>query len=355
MKPSVLAVCFYSSRGAVADNFYSVCGSLAEQSRLSILSSPLLQERDLPGTEAACYLDFPKQKPLAWLDPFRWNQLVRFARRTQYDLVFLYSEHPLHAAVCRVARAKRSLFWCLDPAPHSGSASAAVAIYEMSKRLLVQQANRTVVACEGMRQDVIGRYEVSGDRVISCFHGILENLVFPLDQSRPRDIDVLFFGRLEAYKGIDVLVEALRLLKARGRTPATTVAGPGTFPIPADAGITVVNRYLEDRELAELVARAKIVVMPYRDATGSQVPQTAAVYGTPVVATAVGCLPEYVQDGVTGLIVPPADAASLSAAIEKLLGDEELWRRMSQRAAEAARTTFSNDRLTATLLEQALR
>jgi glycosyltransferase involved in cell wall biosynthesis len=355
MKPSVLAVCFYSSRGAVADNFYSVCRSLAEQCQLSVLSSPLLKERDLRGAEAVCYLDFPKRKPLAWADPFRWNQVVRFARRKQYDLVFLYSEHPLHAAVCRIARAKRSLFWCLDPAPHSGSASVAVAIYEMSKRLLVQQASRTVVACEAMRQDVIDRYQVSGERVISCFHGILENLVFPLDPSRPRDIDVLFFGRLEAYKGIDVLIEATRTLKARGHTPATTVAGPGTFPVPEDAGITVVNRYLEDRELAELVARAKIVVMPYRDATGSQVPQTAAVYGTPVVASAVGCLPEYVQDGVTGLIVPPADPASLAEAIEKLLGNDELWRAMSQRATEVARTTFSNEKLTATLLRQSLR
>jgi glycosyltransferase involved in cell wall biosynthesis len=205
-----------------------------------------------------------------------------------------------------------------------------------------------------MRRDVINRYQVLPERVFSCFHGVLENLVFPLDVSRQRDIDVLFFGRLEAYKGIDVLIEALDLLKARGRTPATTIAGRGAFSIPGDAAITTLSRYVEDRELADLVSRAKIVVMPYRDATGSQVPQTAAVYGTPVIATAVGCLPDYVEDGATGLIVPPGDAVRLAGAIERLLSDTAQWEKMSRAALERARTTFSNDRLTAELLARAL-
>src|SRR5205085_4827138 len=131
---------------------------------------------------------------------------------------------------------------------------------------------------------------------------------------------------------------------------ATTIAGPGSFPVTASSGVTVINRYLEDRELAELIARARIVVMPYRDATGSQVPQTAAAYGTPVVATAVGCLPEYVQDGVTGLVVAPRDSTQLADAIQTLLADDELWRKTSESALERARTVFSNDVLIASLL-----
>ena len=126
--------------------------------------------------------------------------------------------------------------------------------------------------------------------------------------------DILFFGRLEPYKGLDVLLEAVRILRLRGRPVTVTIAGPGKLALPAVEGVTVENRFVTDRELAELVAASRIVVMPYRDATGSQVPQTAFVYGTPVVATSVGCLPEYVEHGVTGLLVPPDNAEALAGA-----------------------------------------
>ena len=103
------------------------------------------------------------------------------------------------------------------------------------------------------------------------------------------------------------------------------------------------------------VARAKIVVMPYRDATGSQVPQTAFFYGTPVVASAVGCLPEYIEEGQTGLLVAPGDPEQLANALARLLGDQALWQSMSQNARERARTTFANGPLVAKLLAVALR
>ena len=97
-----------------------------------------------------------------------------------------------------------------------------------------------------------------------------------------------------------------------------------------------------------------MVVMPYRDATGSQVPQTAFTYGTPVIATAVGCLPEYVTDEVNGLLVPPGDPASLATAVERLLRDEALWGSLSGGARKSAKEQFSNDALAAQLLREAL-
>jgi glycosyltransferase involved in cell wall biosynthesis len=116
----------------------------------------------------------------------------------------------------------------------------------------------------------------------------------------------------------------------------------------------VISGYLPDRELAALVARARIVVMPYRDATGTQVPQTAFSYGTPVIATAVGCLPEYVTDEADGLIVPPGQPDRLAQAIERLLGNQPLWERLSAGARRSVRERFSNDHLVSQLLAQAL-
>jgi glycosyltransferase involved in cell wall biosynthesis len=59
---------------------------------------------------------------------------------------------------------------------------------------------------------------------------------------------------------------------------------------------------------------------------------TAYAFGKPVVATRAGNLPEYVQDGVTGLLVPPANVEQLAEAIVRLLSDDALRRRMGENA-----------------------
>jgi glycosyltransferase involved in cell wall biosynthesis len=219
---------------------------------------------------------------------------------------------------------------------------------------MLRGADRVAVACDCLKQDVTERYGVPAERVISSFHGVLDNLIFELTPPPVRDIDVLFFGRIAAYKGVDVLLEAVRALGSRGAPPKVVIAGPGSFPLAPTPGVTVLNRYVDDRELATLVARARIVAMPYRDATGSQVPQTAFAYGTPVVASSVGCLREYIEDGVTGLLVPPGDSRQLADAIERILRDSRFWNSLSANARERARDTFANDTLTAALLAKAL-
>ncbi len=356
MKPRVLAVSFFSSPGAVADNSYTLARSLAGQTELSLLTSSLLATRPIEGVRESLFVDFPKERPLTWLSPAQWVRIIRFARAREHDLLFLYSEHPLHAVVERMARARRTLFWCLDPAPHSGSRQLAATIYEMAKRSLMRRADRVVVACERLHADVVKRYGVPPERVLTSFHGVLDNMVFPDIQPGERDIDILFFGRRERYKGLDVLLEAVQLLSVRpnGHAARVVIAGPGTEPVPATPGVTVEMRYVPDRELAGMIARAKVVAMPYRDATGSQVPQTAFVYGTPVVATAVGCLPAYVTDGVNGLVVPRENARALASALDRVLGDQELWNRLSTGARRTVTTVFDNQALAARLLADAL-
>jgi glycosyltransferase involved in cell wall biosynthesis len=73
-------------------------------------------------------------------------------------------------------------------------------------------------------------------------------------------------------------------------------------------------------------------------------------WGRPVVASAVGGLRDAVDDGVTGLLVPPGDISALRAALERLLGDAELRARLGAAAREKAQREFSFDAATAALL-----
>ncbi|MFZ9888374.1 MAG: glycosyltransferase, partial [Myxococcota bacterium] len=71
---------------------------------------------------------------------------------------------------------------------------------------------------------------------------------------------------------------------------------------------------------AALFARADLVVLPYRSATGSGVIPLAYHYGKPVLATRTGGLVDVVEDGVTGFLVPPNDPAALAAGLRRARG-----------------------------------
>jgi glycosyltransferase involved in cell wall biosynthesis len=87
---------------------------------------------------------------------------------------------------------------------------------------------------------------------------------------------------------------------------------------------TVYNEYVSDDKRAELFRRSSVVVLPYIEASQSGVIPVAYTFGKPVVATTVGGLPEMVEDGRTGFLVPPRDEKALADAVVRLLRDREL-------------------------------
>jgi len=135
---------------------------------------------------------------------------------------------------------------------------------------------------------------------------------------------LLFFGFVRRYKGLDVLIEALPHVLAR-RPVTLVVAGEFYEPVaPIAQRITalgvgervrLLDRYIPDEEVGELIAAADVVVLPYRSATQSGVVLVAYAGGCPVISTRVGGLPEVVEDGVTGYLVPPENPQALADAI----------------------------------------
>jgi glycosyltransferase involved in cell wall biosynthesis len=150
---------------------------------------------------------------------------------------------------------------------------------------------------------------------------------------------VLLFGTLTAYKGIDLLLDAFgRVLADVPRAElvvAGAVAADVDFPAlarhaAAVGGVVLRPGYVPPADVAGLFGAARVVVLPYRLANQSGVAHLAHTFGRPVVATAVGDLPEVVIDGVTGLVVPSGDPAALAAALIRLLRRPEEADRMGR-------------------------
>ncbi|MBC8450483.1 MAG: glycosyltransferase [Chloroflexi bacterium] len=125
------------------------------------------------------------------------------------------------------------------------------------------------------------------------------------------------------------------MMQSAFRNPHSAIslvlAGPGSlealWPRPLPTGVEVRNRLIGDEESLDLFRRCGLLALPYLDATQSALVAAAYFFRKPVLVTRTGALPEYVQDGRTGWVVEPGDAAALADCLaEALAGPARLAR-----------------------------
>lgn len=156
----------------------------------------------------------------------------------------------------------------------------------------------------------------------------------PSSKAQEEENLILFFGRIWEYKGLEYLIRAEPLITAKVPSARFFIAGEGedfaryrNMMVHPDRFV-VHNEYIPEDRAADYFRRASVVVLPYIEASQSGVIPMAYSAGKPVVATTVGGLPEMVENGRTGYLVPPRDSAQLAEAVTKLLLDHSLRRSM---------------------------
>ncbi len=178
---------------------------------------------------------------------------------------------------------------------------------------------------------------------------------------------ILFFGLIKPYKGLLDLIEAARTLVAEFPHMHLLIAGKPEGPVDGysaalakhglDKLTTFHPVFIPTERVPDYFAASDIVCLPYREASQSGVLLAAYRFGKPVVVTAVGALPESVDEGNNGYIVPPANPAALAEALGRLLADVALRERFGQRSRELVRECLSWERaaeLTEKIYRQAL-
>ena len=195
---------------------------------------------------------------------------------------------------------------------------------EWLARRLVRRARVVVCPSEalGARARELGARDV---RIIPSGVAIPDKVGEPDDPPH-----VLFVGRLSEEKGI------LEFLAATEGIARVIVGdGPLRDRVPDAVG------FVPPHELGAYYERAAVVVCPSRREGYGVVAREAMAHARPVIATAVGGLLDAVEDGVTGLRIPPRDPVALRSAIMSLLSDGELRSALGASAREAARERFS--------------
>jgi glycosyltransferase involved in cell wall biosynthesis len=234
--------------------------------------------------------------------------------------------------------------------PFSFSAHAGRDLFRTEALLARKLAEaRFAVACNG---EAKRRLEAAGPgRVVLRPHGV------DLERFRPRSgsgSGVLSVGNLDPAKGFDVAVEALAALRREGRNVSWRVVGSGperkrlarlARRLGVSEAFELAGR-LEGEGLVRAYAAAAVFAAPSRilpnggrDGLPNVVLEAMAV-GVPVVASAVAALPEIVEDGRTGLLVPPEDPRALARAVARLLDDRALGERLARQARERVERDF---------------
>lgn len=199
-------------------------------------------------------------------------------------------------------------------------------------------------------EEIEGLYglKLPGERITYAPHAIPD--LCPDARRKPatgdaqEPVTLLFVGRLEPRKGIDVLLSAAASVLGQGVPLELIVVGDASQSAPGGAtypdtfrrehpGLAREVRFagkVDDGALHELYDAADVVVVPSRYESFGLVAVEAMMHARPVVASAAGGLSSVVRDGETGLLVPPGDAAVLASAITRLAGDAQLRMRMGE-------------------------
>lgn len=260
-----------------------------------------------------------------------------------HDLVCLRKHKylPLSGRLCeRAAGSGCYLRLCFIQRAQPG-ATVPIRLRSLGAQHREMNANRAV------RRYIVGSRWMQGQLEKNGFPAARIDVIHPipraLESVRPipasGNTEILYVGQVVRGKGVDLLLRALARLSGGWNA---TVVGDGNHlsacrQLAAELGIAERVRFtgLVDHERLEaFYSAARFTVMPSRwpEPFGMVGPEAMA-RGRPVVAFATGGIPDWLDDGVSGLLVPPGDVARFASAMQRLLGDDELVARLGESAA----------------------
>lgn len=345
-----------ASAGGIARHVAHVTAALAEEGTFDI-------DIDIAGVRPP--IPLPKDLIEVAIPPGMWGHkaaqagLRRVLRGGAYDVVHA---HGLRAAVDAAMAARGgppvvATVHNLVRADVSGRVRAPM--YARAEALTVSLCAKVFGVSEQISRHLRGRSPRHAAKIETLYLGIGDPPHISRNQKEVRkELDagssavVLTASRLAPQKALHVLLGAIAEIR-----PAPVLAVAGTGPLQtklqelsADLGVEDRVRWLGFRDdVHDLIAAADVFCL---SSTWEGVPlaaQEAMLLGTPVVATAVGGIPELIDDGVSGRLAPPGDPGALAAALHEVLDDPDLQRRYATAARAQIRQKFSTQRMLTTL------
>lgn len=250
---------------------------------------------------------------LKTLNIFQYLKILAYIKKFHPDAVFATMFHPWHVILFLLMKNLYCRIKVIhDVIPHPGEDSK---IRKLFTKLDIISCDKYVVLSQNSKEALItlGIPENKITIIPHAHFGIYNKYLAPIFDGKIK-YKIGFFGRISKYKGINLLIDAFKIVKDKIINLQLLIAGSGEMDFPNLDGLELHNKWIADDDIASLLRKVDFVVLPYISASQSGVIPLAFSIGKPVITTNVGGLPEQVPSDC-GIIVNPNDAKSLANAI----------------------------------------
>lgn len=278
--------------------------------------------------------------------------LVGAVKTINPDIIHILSNHPSICFAFPFIRKYTCIFTSHNPKhlfPSTKSDWFPLLVDIIVNRIFIKFADIVIVHGNLLKKNILAE-GIPEDRVKVITHGDYSFFTKWENNDVKEDKSVLFFGFIAKHKGIEHLIRAEPLITEKIPDAKIVIAGKGDFKkyekeMKNKSLFEIHNETIPNEQVAGLFQRASVVVLPYIKASQSGIIPIAYAFKKPVVVTDVGSMPEVVDDGVTGFIVPPKNPEALADAIIKLLKDDKLRKEMGENAYKKMREDLSWDKI----------
>lgn len=265
------------------------------------------------------------------LNPFNWIRVAGRIKKQKPELIILQWWHPYFApcfwSICKLLRREKILFVCHNVFPHERfPLDRLLTKWTLGcGRYFITQSKMDARDLLSVKHDAVYRVTPHPTYGMFCKQGMSMQKAREQLQIDQGQRALLFFGFVRKYKGLQYLLEAMKLLKERDFKVQLWVVGD--FGEDKDEYVEQIRRfeigdqvqmvegYVPDDEVEKYFAASDLVVLPYLSATQSGIVQIAFGFEKPVLVTEVGGLPDVVTNGKTGYVVEPRSAEMIAEAI----------------------------------------
>ena len=342
----VLMICPAGVAGTIQYT-HNLANALASQDHQVILATSIEFElRDFQHHYEAHEI-FDRFRPR----PIRLIKFFLRVKKFNPDVIHLQgAQHPgVYLAFCwllRIVTKAPIVYTPQDVLPNSKGR-----FHQQAFRLLYLKISHVFLNASSNKQDIMRLFDVPASHI--TVFGIPDLLAFLTTDLQPEPPEIaenltviLCFGLIEPRKGIHTLIQAMPQIQKHIPDIMLLVVGKPLENIDvyeqqiASLGLSknvqLTPRYVSFNEMAGLFNRADIIALPYDSGWNSGVVSSAFGFKKPVVGTDIPGFKGVIEDGKTGLLVPPKDPDKLAQAIIKLAGDESLRKSLVANAAKSA-------------------
>ena len=230
--------------------------------------------------------------------------IIHRIRKEHFDSIYFESLHTWNLPIMLMSGKAKTYQMIHEVIPHEGDSQ--VKMVDLMNKAVVKFADTIVLRNKTYIPDMIDRYGISADRVkyLELWRR------YPAYTTPVHSGRVLFFGRINPYKGADNLLEIVRLcpniqFDVVGRVDSQMQGI--VDQLAKEKNVKLNNDYVTDAEMREAFVNCDWVIVPYNSASQSGIIIDAYKYSRPVIAFAVGAIPEQVDANKSGYLVTAGD------------------------------------------------